>query len=269
MGAKMMQDMQEVLTDPEKLQAGLQQLTENPELKGIAEAVPGLREMMEDPEKMQEQVIDVESVVSGVSTDYYSILAEAQVLRSRALANRVVEAADLEQNPYFNPLLLPEEEPGLVGYVIGGAFNLLKTAIRGAVTDEDSAEPTGRDLLDESYWVRQRAIDRLLGSLEVKAVSDTYVYALTVETPSAIMSAEIANKVAELYILDQLETKFEATQKATEWLSNRVAELKSELERSEAAVEASESHVNPRGLLPPLTSASFSSSMRLLKSVRS
>lgn len=189
-------------------------------------------------DRQQEQVIDVESVVSGVSTDYYSILAEAQVLRSRALANRVVEAADLEQNPYFNPLLLPEEEPGLVGYVIGGAFNLLKTAIRGAVTDEDSAEPTGRDLLDESYWVRQRAIDRLLGSLEVKAVSDTYVYALTVETPSAIMSAEIANKVAELYILDQLETKFEATQKATEWLSNRVAELKSELERSEAAVEA-------------------------------
>jgi len=56
MGAKMMQDMQEVLTDPEKLQAGLQQLTENPELKGLADAVPGLREMMDDPVKMQEQV---------------------------------------------------------------------------------------------------------------------------------------------------------------------------------------------------------------------
>jgi hypothetical protein len=56
MGAKMMQDMQDVLTDPEKLQEGLQQLTENPQLKGLADAIPGLRDMLDDPEKMQEQV---------------------------------------------------------------------------------------------------------------------------------------------------------------------------------------------------------------------
>ncbi|MEC9432462.1 MAG: polysaccharide biosynthesis tyrosine autokinase [Pseudomonadota bacterium] len=189
-------------------------------------------------DRQQQQIIDVESVVSGVTTDYFSILAEAQVLRSRALANRVVEAENLEANPYFNPLLLPPEEPGMIGYVIGGAITLLKTAVRGAVTDADDAQPQGRDLLDENYWIRQRAIDRMVGSLDVRSVGDTYVYALTVETPGAILSADLANKVAELYILDQLETKFEATQKATEWLSNRVAELKTELEQSEAAVEA-------------------------------
>jgi len=55
MAKKMMQEMQEVLTDPDKLQAGLQQLTDNPALKGLADAVPGLRDVLDNPEAMQEQ----------------------------------------------------------------------------------------------------------------------------------------------------------------------------------------------------------------------
>lgn len=56
MAQKMMKEMQSVLTDPEKLTQGLQQLSENPALKGLAEAVPGLQEMLDDPVAMQEQV---------------------------------------------------------------------------------------------------------------------------------------------------------------------------------------------------------------------
>ena len=53
---KMMREMTSVLTDPEKLQQGLEQLTTNPALAGIADAVPGLREVLDNPEAMREQV---------------------------------------------------------------------------------------------------------------------------------------------------------------------------------------------------------------------
>jgi len=56
MAAKMMEEMQSVMSDPEKLQQGLQQLAENPALKGLADAVPGLSEALSDPESMREQV---------------------------------------------------------------------------------------------------------------------------------------------------------------------------------------------------------------------
>lgn len=51
----MMTEMQSILTDPEKLKTGLEQLGSNPALAGLADAVPGLREMLDDPEALQEQ----------------------------------------------------------------------------------------------------------------------------------------------------------------------------------------------------------------------
>ncbi|HCT31772.1 MAG TPA: chain-length determining protein, partial [Sulfitobacter sp.] len=62
------------------------------------------------------------------------------------------------------------------------------------------------------------------------------VFNVTAETESPVKSAQIANTIVELYILNQIEVKFEATEKATEWLSNRVSELQIELENAEKKV---------------------------------
>jgi hypothetical protein len=42
-------------SDPEKLKEGLAQLSSNPALKGLADAVPGLREVLDNPEALEEQ----------------------------------------------------------------------------------------------------------------------------------------------------------------------------------------------------------------------
>jgi len=56
MAQKMMEEMGNVLSDPEKLQQGLEQLKDNPALKGLASAVPGLEDMLNNPEQLKEQV---------------------------------------------------------------------------------------------------------------------------------------------------------------------------------------------------------------------
>ncbi|MFT6775373.1 MAG: succinoglycan biosynthesis transport protein ExoP [Paracoccaceae bacterium] len=188
-------------------------------------------------DKRESQVIDYQSVVSGLGSDYLSIQAEVEVLRSRSLAERVVVAAKLEQNPYFNPLLAVETEEASLWNpfnLLFMALDLFKSTIRGVVAEDELI--TSEDL-DQTYWVRQRAIDTLLGSLSVEPVGETYVYALIIEVEDPTQAAFLANKMAEMYILDQLEVKFEATQQATTWLSGRVAELKVQLEAAEAAVE--------------------------------
>ena len=50
MAKNMMQQFADVMTDPEKLKSGLEQLSTNPALKGLADAVPGLREVLDNPE---------------------------------------------------------------------------------------------------------------------------------------------------------------------------------------------------------------------------
>ncbi|WP_339949981.1 polysaccharide biosynthesis tyrosine autokinase [uncultured Albimonas sp.] len=185
----------------------------------------------------QSNIIDVEAVSSSLGQDYYTILAQRQVLMSRSLAERVVDALDLENEVYFNPMLIEQEEPSLVASLLFGGVDLLKTTIRGAVT-EDSDGPSLRDSVGDDYWTRQMAVDILRGSLLVESISETYVYSLSVTTEDPLLSTQIANKMAELYITDQLETKFEATQAATAWLSDRVAQLRIEVEQAEAAAEA-------------------------------
>jgi capsular exopolysaccharide synthesis family protein len=188
-------------------------------------------------DQREAQVIDYQSVVSGLGSDFASMQAEVEVLRSRSLAERVVVAGKLEQDPFFNPLLDLETDEGSWWNPFTLALtglDLFKSTIRGAVSEGPALTS---DDLDPRYWTRQKAIDILLGSLTVEPLGETYVYALTIEVEDPQRAAFLANKVAEMYILDQLEVKFEATQQATTWLSGRVAELKVQLEAAEAAVE--------------------------------
>merc|ERR1719248_215040 len=63
---KIMQEMQSVLTDPEKLKTGLEQFATNPALKGLADSIPGMKEMLEDPEQLAEQASKVSEVMQNL-----------------------------------------------------------------------------------------------------------------------------------------------------------------------------------------------------------
>jgi hypothetical protein len=67
MAAKMMQEMQSVMTDPEKLKAGLEQLGSNPALKGLADAIPGLQDVLDDPAQLEEQAAKAAELFSSLS----------------------------------------------------------------------------------------------------------------------------------------------------------------------------------------------------------
>ena len=73
-------------------------------------------------------------------------------------------------------------------------------------------------------------INRVLGVFSVSNVSQSYVFRITATTKDPKTSARMANTLAELYIAEQLDTKFLATEKATDWLTSRVIQLKIELE---------------------------------------
>lgn len=169
----------------------------------------------------QEQVVDIDSVISGITADEPGINTEIEVLRSRHLIGSLVDALGLQNDPEFNPSLVPIPLISLAN---------LKSLVRHQVLGRPEREPLSADAQ------REVVIDNALRAISISNVRQSYVFRISALTTDPQKSAAIANSLAELYIVDQLEARFEATAKATEWLSARVAELKQELETSESQV---------------------------------
>ena len=172
----------------------------------------------------EDSVVDLKAVVGGFSGDSTEVNTEVEVLRSRGLAGKVVDRLNLINDPEFNGAL---QEPSLVGTTIA--------RIR-AILSFGQKPGTALDPELEKNRVKDGVVAALLDRVSVSNIRQSLVFNITVETESPTKSALIANTIAEIYILNQIEVKFEATEKATVWLSNRVSELQIELETAEKKV---------------------------------
>ncbi|MDB5457588.1 MAG: capsular biosynthesis protein [Caulobacter sp.] len=168
----------------------------------------------------KEQVTDMSAVLSGLPADSSVVDTEVEVLKSRSLAERVVQKLKLEQDPYFNPYVQGAKGPR-------SWLPWLKKA----------AAPTAAVDPVELQRRRETIVDRLLGGLKVHRSGLTYLIAVDYTHPTPARAAQIANAFADLYLTDQLEAKFDATQKANEWLNTRVSDLGQQLQTAEAAVQ--------------------------------
>jgi len=188
-------------------------------------------------EQQKEQVVDLQSVMSGISGDQSTINTQVELLRSRSLISKLVQSLDLEADPEFNPTL-EEMSPISVG------------ALKSWVKDKLGLSSTETQLSASS--ITDMTVDAVLKSISVSNVRQSYVFQVSAVSTSPQKSAAMANRLAELYIQDQLDVKFNATEQAVTWLTNRVSELKDQLETSEAQVKAFDSGtdlINPETLM--------------------
>lgn len=174
-------------------------------------------------ESREAQVVDLDSVMSGISGDQSAINTEVEVIRARGLIEKLVRQMDLTSDPEFNTRLRPEPK-----FSIGKGVAMIRELLQ--VPPPEEPTPTEREVLDAT-------ISNVLSAVSVSNVRQSYVFRLTVVTENPVKSAAIANQLAELYILDQLAVKFEATEQATSWLTERVAELQIALEQAESAAK--------------------------------
>jgi polysaccharide biosynthesis transport protein len=174
----------------------------------------------------QDNFAGLPSIAGGMSGDNTEVNTEVEVLRSRGLAEKVVERLNLVEDPEFNIEL---REPSL----FGGGIKAIKSVIGTGMSDEMAQSET----LQENR-IRDNVTEQLLRQISVSNIRQSLVFNISAETQSPVKSAKIADTFAETYIRNQLEVKFTATEQATEWLSNRVSELQIELETAEKKVKS-------------------------------
>ena len=183
------------------------------------------------------QVVDLESVMTGVSTEQAALNTEIEIITSRRILGKLVDERDLTRDPEFNPALEPPS-----------ALTRARGALAGWLGGSDGAGTPG-----EAYekTPRDKAIDILRQKLSASVQRDTYVFNISATTGDAEKSARILNTLADLYLQEQIAVKFEATEQAVAWLSKRVTELEADLREKEDTLKAARSEtelISPEAL---------------------
>ncbi len=164
----------------------------------------------------------------GAVADDQMLQSQVRVLQSRNLAYKIIETLELYRDPEFNVAL---RQPGPFDRAVDWVWSRL--AEWGIV----SAVPPAEDEAFAPESETARVVDRFLDALDVNLLTDSRVLAVTFASRSPERAAQGANKTAETYILDQLDAKYEATQRATQWLTDKIADLRRNVAAAEQAVQ--------------------------------
>src|SRR5215469_16856291 len=131
--------------------------------------------------------------LEDVSDNYLE--TQYKVLQSETLARRVVDELHLDQVKEFNP-------------------NSDQTSAAGSLT-------------------QQAVVQAFKGRLSVEPVLQSRLVQVSFESQDPQLAAKAVNALAANYIQENLENRWDATQKASEWLSQQLQSLKIKLEKSE------------------------------------
>jgi succinoglycan biosynthesis transport protein ExoP len=184
------------------------------------------------------KVVSTEAALSGVDTlNMGAIQSELEVIQSEFLIGRVVDRLGLATNPEFNGT----KPPGFLDSSLAPIRELWHSGIASLLAPPQAKAPQSaprpaRGRTDDSDPGRRAAIGTVAGHLSVTLLGRTFVILITVESTDGTMSARIANAIAEVYLADQVDNKNEANRRATEWLEERLAELRRNLQVAEEAV---------------------------------
>lgn len=172
-------------------------------------------------ESQAERVAPVQEVYDPGFSGYGYYGTQMELLRSRDLIGRVVDRLGLAPK---------EPQPAPEKPFLARAFSLQWLPF--LPESPDAPETIAPELL------REAAIDDVLDRITVEMLPHTQLVRVSVESPSPTDAAALANAVGEVYIESGLDSRFEATERATRWLTNRLADLRVKLEASERALQS-------------------------------
>jgi polysaccharide biosynthesis transport protein len=173
-------------------------------------------------ENRASEVVDVKAVLSGLPTDQTSILNQVEILQSHELAWRVISKLGLDRDDEFNVDL----RQSWTDYITW--LNPLKLipSFAPPLTEQEKQEK-----------LKDAIITKFEKRLDVKQLELSTALEIDFESESPGKAARIANAIADAYVEDQLNAKFEATLKATQWLAARLGQLAEQARQAQDAVE--------------------------------
>jgi succinoglycan biosynthesis transport protein ExoP len=177
-------------------------------------------------------VVAMEGLVEDLAADPATIESEIKFMNSPAFIRRVVDKLALAQDPEFAPWL-NQEEPSWFAQLLE-LLNPLRYVPEAwwAALESESAGPA----TDPAARRLTRVVINVAGQLTVAQVGRSYVISLTFLSEDPVKAARIANGMAEQYLASQIEAKYAVADRATDWLKQRIQELRGNVLEAEAKI---------------------------------
>jgi capsular exopolysaccharide synthesis family protein len=166
-------------------------------------------------EQGKSKVVSIEEVYSQglIQREYYQ--TQVEILKSDELARKVVQKLQLTKHPEYDPR---QHTPGLMSRMLNAVFG------------KDEIVRTDDDVL-------KSVVNRFKKDLSIQLVRNSQLAQITFSSPDKELAAKVPNTLADLYIENDLDARMAMTQKASEWLRDRLGELRAKVDASERALQ--------------------------------
>ena len=160
------------------------------------------------------QVYQQQPVLTDAPTDSASVESQIQILQSKAIAVLVVRNLQLANDPTFI-----EQSQGVMGWLFGLLPN--RSSLTAPLSDADRSE---------------MAAEAIQQNLKVARVGASYVIDINFRSRAPERAAQIANAVADAFLANQMESRYQSMQRTTAWLQDRLAELRDQQRNADRSV---------------------------------
>ena len=165
-------------------------------------------------EQGKSKVVSIEEVYSQGASQREYHQTQVEILKSEDLARKVVARLKLASHPDFDPRLA---RPGWFARLTGRG-----ASTPTALTEEDALKA---------------AVGQFRQNLQVQLVRGSQLVQLSYTSFDRELAGRAPNVLAETYIEADLDARMAMTQKAAEWLRERMGELRTKVDSSERALQ--------------------------------
>jgi succinoglycan biosynthesis transport protein ExoP len=162
-----------------------------------------------------------QQVIGELPLDAAQVETQIEVLKSEGIGLAVVKDLKLTEDPEF----------------VGSQTGILGSLLQLALSPFSSSAARPLTTVSEDALTR-RALGRVKANRDVKRVARTYVLDISFTSQNPGRAAQVANAIADAYLVDQLDAKFQASRRASKWLQDRIAELREQAMNADRAVLA-------------------------------
>ncbi len=168
------------------------------------------------------QLARSQQVVQDLAVNDQAVNSVVSVITSNVLIGKAIDEIGL---------------PALDGLDPANAPPSLMARVSGAIRSIFPSPPAGPSLMTPEEAKRQRLTAVIQKNLKVTRELQANVIDIQMALPDRVLSARIANALANEFIASQVNTRRDTAGNATRWLEQRLAETRSQVEQAEAAVD--------------------------------
>jgi polysaccharide biosynthesis transport protein len=204
-------------------------------------------------DRQSQPVPGIEEVLSGVAADEDGLQGELLLIKSRNMAERMVDQLNLHMLPEFNPALR-RQTTSFADWL--DPAKLIPTTILEqlprAWADTLMTPTSDVEMTDQQRAALLRAdiVEGVTANISAEPASGSTVIALHFVSTDPQLAALGTNTLARLYLAEQLETKQSASRRVREFLEVEIERLRASVASAEQAIEDYRRQAGLGGILP-------------------